>query len=72
MLAGTQLQAHEFGEAGVETLAGALQRGLALVDLGKHLVDPRYDPPPLSYRCQSAVFTHQNRTISAIPVAPIG
>ena len=32
---------------GVEALAGALQRGLALGDLGEQLVDPRHDPPLL-------------------------
>ena len=35
---------------GVQALAGTLQRGLALGNLGEQLVDPRHDPPLLANR----------------------
>ena len=46
---------------GVETLAGALQRGLALGDLGEQLVDPRHDPPLLSRWREWDLLSRKNR-----------
>jgi hypothetical protein len=47
---------------GVEALAGALQRGLALGDLGEQLVDPRHDPPLLGRRGNRKQKLSENRS----------